>query len=367
MRVALIGYANDIHVVRWCNALQSRGIDLHLITIHRPDGKNPLHPGVIVHVLPHHRGLGYLTGISSLRRLISRLRPDIINTHYAEGYGTMARLARIHPNILSVYGHDVFEAPYRNAWYRRIITDNLRQADHIASTSHVMKSQVFRLVPSAEVSVTPFGVDTRVFTPKESAKKSSFVIGTVKKLDYKYGVDTLIRGFAIMRERCPGQDLRLEITGNGPRKDDLIQLTESLQITPYVTFFPAVPHAQVPDQLHRLDLYVAASRSHGESFGVAIIEAMACGIPVVVSTVGGLPEVTQNGRFGQLVPPENPEALATALCEQYAESAEMRQSTAEKARLHVMQTYSWDTCVDTMIDLYTRISAKSGDAPHTMH
>lgn len=364
MRIVIIGYSNDIHVVRWCNALSRRNLEVHLVTIHTPNGKNPIQKDVTVHVLPHHGGLGYLTGVPALKEKIKKINPDIINTHYAEGYGTMARLAGVKPNILSVYGHDVFEAPYRNRLYHYLITANLRKATHIASTSNVMKAQVHKLYPEAAVSVTPFGVDMTLFTPRDETNamnaadhtlsNRSFTFGTVKKLDKKYGIDTLITAFHRLTEMLPNAPIRLDITGDGPLREELQELVQTLHLTDTVTLYPAVPHKEVPAQLHQLDVYIAASRSHGESFGVAVIEAMACGIPVIVANVGGLPEVTENGQFGLLVPAEDSDALARAMYELYTNTAK-RKALATSGRAHVHHTYSWDRCVDTMIAVYENV------------
>lgn len=363
MRVLITGFVNDIHVVRWCNALAERGLDIHLATVHEPSGMNPLDDRVTLHVLSKHGSTGYLTAIPALRRLAMQLQPDLIHAHYAGGYGTMTRLAGVRPFLLSVYGDDVFETPNISWVHRKIITDNLRKADHIASTSHIMKEQTLQLFPGADVTVTPFGVDTSQFcppaatTPDHSPLLNSerpITIGTVKKLTDKYGIDTLLHAFAQLVRTMPERTFKLEITGDGPLRTDLFSLAEKLGITNDVTFFPALPHNQVPQQLHRLDIFVAVSRLNGESFGVSIVEAMACGIPVVVSDVGGLPEVTGHGQYASVIPPDQPGILSRAIQDLLVNPHQTLQR-ATQARAHVINTYSWSACVDSVLELYKRL------------
>src|SRR5262249_2670387 len=112
-----------------------------------------------------------------------------------------------------------------------------------------------------------------------------------------------------------------------------------------VELLPAVPHSQVPEVLSRIDIFVVPSLS--ESFGVAAVEASACGLPVVASRVGGLPEVVVDGETGLLVPPSDSPALANAL-DRLIGSEELRVRFGRNGRAFVEQLYSWDRCVDVL-------------------
>ncbi len=125
-------------------------------------------------------------------------------------------------------------------------------------------------------------------------------------------------------------------------------------------FIGVVPHASVPDELRKLDVYVALSRS--ESFGVAVIEASACGLPVVVSNVGGLPEVVEQGVTGFIVPSEDPAAAADAL-EQLLASKELRERMGSAGRDRVERLYAWEACVDRQI----AVLRSAIDRKHTKH
>ena len=112
-----------------------------------------------------------------------------------------------------------------------------------------------------------------------------------------------------------------------------------------------MPHADVPDWLNRFDIYAAPSRL--ESFGVAVIEASACAVPVVVTDVGGLPEVVIADRTGLIVPREDVPALQAAL-KRLVLDARLREELGREGRRHVAETYEWERCVDRMERCYER-------------
>ena len=228
-------------------------------------------------------------------------------------------LSGFKPTLLSVWGSDVFDFPRESAIKRRLLVWNLGRATAVASTSRVMATQVQALTPERHgIAVTPFGVNLDRFAPapgREAARP--LTLGIVKTLAHKYGVDLLLQAFAALlsdQEVTARQpDLRLRIVGDGPQRADLQALAQQLQILPRVDFTGAVPHEEVPAALHSFDIYAAPSRMDSESFGVAVVEASACALPVVVSDVGGLPEVVLNGLTGLVVPREDVPALHQAL------------------------------------------------------
>lgn len=361
MKIALLSGASSIHTIRWANGLYDAGHEVHVITQQPP--LEPFNEGVEVHQFPSRGIPGYFSMARGVRRLLKRIRPDIVNAHYASGYGTTARVVDFHPYVLSVWGSDVYDLPRKSPIHRWLVRRNLLAADRVASTSHCMAGQTREIAPSLgkNIAVTPFGVDIARFgkvDPIEEVGRKRIVIGTVKVLSNKYGMDTLIHAFAELKRRLLNQsntevvEVELRIVGDGPELKALQTLARTLEIQDSVTFVGRVPHLQVPEELAKMDIYVALSRLDSESFGVAIIEAGAAGRPVVVSDAGGLPEVTLNGITGLVVPREDPHAAADAL-ETLVRNPEQLRRMGEAGRRHVQQNYSWDVCISTMLQLYS--------------
>lgn len=361
MKIAFLAPANSIHTQKWVVGLCARGHEVTLFTQHRSPIDAKLFEGGTVEWLPYSGAIGYFLNAIRLRSRLDELRPDILNAHYASGYGTTAALTGFKPLLLSVWGSDVFDFPYQSWWRKVLLRRNLRSATKIASTSHVMARQVRLLDSTLPLPVvTPFGVDTNRFFPDSKRDRDFITVGTVKTLTHKYGVDLLIDAFARLLQNYDVQKsglfprLRLILVGGGEERAALEARARSLNIADRVRFVGAVPHEAVPDWLNRLDIYVAASRYDSESFGVAVVEASACGVPVVVSDAGGLPEVVQHGVTGLVVPRENSQALANALSEIVLDEA-CRRGFGEAGRIHVLKHYEWEHCVDTMISVYERV------------
>lgn len=359
MRIALLAAGSSIHTVRWANGLSAAGHDVYVISQHR--NIDPLDSAVKVHLFPFRGALGYFTMVPAVRKLLREIQPELVNAHYASGYATTARLVGCRPWVLSVWGSDIYDFPYKSPLHKGLVNKNLRAADQVASTSHCMAEQIRSFAPGLkDIAITPFGVDLSLYAgiqPEKPGNKAKLVIGTVKTMKPKYGIDTLIEAYALLVQRfqskpdlkAPGLELRL--VGGGDQTAELQTLAERLGVADSVRFIGRVPHSQVPSELAMMDIYVALSRS--ESFGVAILEAGAAGRPVVVSDAGGLPEVTVDSETGFVVPRDDPQAAAYAL-EKLALNASLRQRMGVMAQRHVAENYSWEACVRTMLAVYDK-------------
>jgi L-malate glycosyltransferase len=338
--ICYLASANVSHTTKWAEYFLARGHEVHVISF-EPGPCLP--PDVHFHRLQPKTGNGlrYFLAAGETRRLIEQIKPTLLHAHYATGYGTLGRLSRFRPYIVSVWGSDVFDFPKTSALHRRLVKLNLKCADHVCSTSHVMARETQELC-DRPITVTPFGVDCSAFRRRNGQiLKDEFVIGTVKTLEPKYGIEYLIRGFALLKERYSGpRRLRLVIAGQGFLKESLQQLTRELGISAETEFMGFVPHEQVSDVLNRLSVFAAPSIMDSESFGVAVVEASACELPVVVSDVGGLPEVVKPGVTGFVVPPRDPEAIAAAFLA-LLQNDELRKEMGRAGRKLVEENYEW--------------------------
>jgi len=297
---------------------------------------------------------GYFLARSAARRCLQAFQPDIVNAHYATGYGTLARLAGFRPIALSVWGSDVYAFPTKSRLHRAWVTSNVRAANAVFSTSHAMANRVLELAPDvATPAVTPFGVDTALFRPGTSRPAMDrIVFGTVKSLAPVYGIDRLIRAFAAslyeVRVDSPAlaDRMYLRIAGAGPELSALRALAEALGIAERTTFAGALPHRDVPQFLDGLDVFVALSRQ--ESFGVAVLEASASGCAVVATDVGGLPEVVVPGETGVLVSDKNAVDGATHAFAQLVRDPSRRVRMGQAGRAFVTRNYDWNTCIRVM-------------------
>ena len=206
----------------------------------------------------------------------------------------------------------------------------------------------------AKIRVVANGVDVAAIDaarPGEEVRRElglpegAPVIGLVGRLDHwGKGHKELFEAMASLRERHPVHAL---IVGGGRRMEEVRQSAESLGLAGAVHFLG--PRPDVPDLLNAMDIFVLPSYSEGVS--LALLEAMAAGLPVVATAVGGLPEVVTDGETGLLIPPRDAGALAGALARLLTDPALARRLGAN-ARAHVREHYSLDRLGREINEIY---------------
>ena len=367
MKILFLSNPNSVHTIKWVKALAKNNIDIIVFGLGNltvDDYKNIQNIKIEILNQDIIRNEGsfskfkYLKALPKVKQIIKEFRPDIIHAHYATSYGLLGTLSGFHPFILSVWGSDVFSFPKKSFIHKTILKYNLKKADKILSTSYIMEQET-KLYTDKDIEVTPFGIDMQQFKPtytKEKLfKKDDIVIGTVKTLEEKYGIEYLIRAFKIISDKYKKLPLKLLIVGGGSLEYSLKKLTQELNIEDKTTFTGNVAFLDVP-KYHNM-LSVSVSVSNSESFGVAIIEASSCAKPVIVSNVGGLPEVVDNGVTGIVVNPRDPEDTAKAIKKLILDKR-LSKRMGNNGRDRVNKLYNWKNNVKQMIDIYKGVLNK---------
>nr|WP_304661114.1 glycosyltransferase [Arthrobacter sp. zg-Y844] len=238
-------------------------------------------------------------------------------------------------------------SPPERAWLEPSVG---RRADRVLATC---SDEVFELkaigVPGSRISIAPCGVDLSLFSSSGPAEPRGrrHRIAAVGRLVPRKGVDLAIRALALLRDEGL-EDVELLIVGGSsdsaglesdPEARRLLALARSLDVADRVLLRGQVPREQMPAVLRSADAVVCAPWY--EPFGIVPLEAMACGVPVVASAVGGLIDTVVHGRTGLHVPPRDPAALAAALSELLQNPRYARRlGVAGKQRASAR--YSWD-------------------------
>ncbi len=363
MKIILLANANSIHTQRWAKGLAERGINIFVFSLSKTDSNTfkgidniELYSfGFSENFTKNNEGslakLQYLKVLPVLRKKIKSFNPDILHAHYISGYGTLGALSGFHPLIISVWGSDIFEFPQKSFFHKKLIEYNLKRADEILSTSDTMAIETKKYT-NKNIKITPFGINLNKFKPMSVDSlfdKDDIVIGTVKALEKTYGVEYLIRAFAVLHKKLNKLPLRLLIVGKGTQEEYLKQLVIDLKIVEQTKFTGKITYDKIP-QYHNM-CTISIYPSINESFGVSVIESSACEKPVIVSNVGGLPEVVENGVTGIVVPPKNSLELSKAI-EKLVLDKELRVQMGKAGRDRVQKMYNWENNVSTMVDIY---------------
>jgi glycosyltransferase involved in cell wall biosynthesis len=206
------------------------------------------------------------------------------------------------------------------------------------------------------VTVIPqFGVDTDTYRPtaNEARKRPpQFRMGYVGRLVEEKGIDLLLRAAAELEG-----EWRLSILGDGPHKSPLKALAEGLGLVDHVTFQASIPSAEMPAHYKQLDALILPSRTRSnwkEQFGRVLIEAMACGVPVVGSSSGEIPHVI--GEAGLIFPENDTDALTVHLGALMGNPG-LRQALAQKGRERVLRHYTQKEVARATREVYLQVAA----------
>lgn len=296
----------------------------------------------------------YLRVIPHIKKIIKTWKPDLIHAHYASSYGLIGVLLNFHPLIISVWGTDILEFPKLSFFSKSLLKLILSKSDKLLSTSSYMAAEASAYTNKKFV-ITPFGVDTQLFQKtkvKSLFDDNSVVIGTVKNLEKVYGIDTLLKSFQLLKVRNNSISLKLLIVGSGTYEKDLRQLATDLKIEDDTVFTGMIANDKVHEYYSMMN--AAVFLSNRESFGVSILEAQSCNIPVVASNVGGFREIIVNNETGVLVPPNDYESAADAI-EKIIFNAEFSQNITANARKIVTEKFNFHNSVYQMIDIYNNL------------
>ncbi len=350
MKICIIGQNSSVHIQKWIKAISIyEDIEVHVITF----DKGVKFENVNYHYIYSYTNskLDYILNLLNVKRFLKIIKPNILHAHYATSYGLMAAFSGFHPFILTGWGADIFDSP-KNIFMKLLLKYTINKADEITVLSKITQKELSKLTDKTS-HLLPFGVDINIFSKKLITKNEIVRIGTIRTLEEKYGIEYLIRAFAIINKKYPF--VCLDIVGDGPQRQFLEQLAKTLNISEKVIFHGYVNQNQEFEKyirlFHSFDIFTILSIIDSETFGVAAVEASACGIPVVATNVGGLPEVVDDGITGIIVPPQNVEEIAIAL-EKLILNKELRQKMGDKGREKVENFYNWQNNVNQMILIY---------------
>lgn len=289
---------------------------------------------------------------------LQRRRIDILHTH---SWGTLVEgvlAAKLAQTPVVVHGeHGTLEARPHNLSIQRWLWTNAQQVTAVASsTSNRMASIVG--FPRERIEVIPNGVDVDLFRPNVLSQKAAramfglpstgFLVGMVARLVPVKNHLGVFHAIAELKSR--GIDVNLALVGDGPLYNELRQASHALGIAEQLHFLGEV--ARVHKFLSALDLFVLNSRSEGMSN--TILEAMACGLPVVATSVGENPKLVKQGETGCLVADNDVESLCSALTI-LARDPPRRQLMGHASRLRVKERFSIHRMVRDYTDLYRRL------------
>jgi N-acetyl-alpha-D-glucosaminyl L-malate synthase BshA len=353
MNIGIVCYASvggsGIIATELGKTLATRGHRVHILSSDMPFRLGDYQPGLSFHRVetpsyPLFREPQYLLSLSNKIVQVARdERLDIVHAHYAVPHATAAYLARqilastpgapVPRVITTLHGTDITLLGADRS-YREIVAFSIQQSDGVTSVSNSLKADTYReLGVTCDIRVVPNFIDCDTYKRRDAtALRAQLAPGGEKLLIHVSNfrpvkrVKAVVEAFARVRERVA---TRLLMVGDGPDLGDAVRLSRQLGMARHVEFLGE--QDQVVPLLSASDVFLLPSAQ--ESFGLAALEAMACGVPVVASRAGGLPEVIEHGVTGFLHDVDDLDGMARSAGDLLTDPALHRRAAEAAARV----------------------------------
>ena len=291
-----------------------------------------------------------------LFRALQSLRPDILHTRNLSAMeaAPTAALAGVKLRIHGEHGRDMSDLDGSSRKYRLIRRAYAPFVHHFIALSRDLEGYLEEKVGISSEKITQIynGVDTGKFHPAERKGSSgNLVFGTVGRMQAVKDQTTLARAFIRLIEMAPQMKdrARLVMVGDGPLRQEAAALLDEAGLSD-LAWLPGA-RDDIPEQMRNLDVFILPSLAEGISN--TILEAMASGLPVIATNVGGNPELVEEGLTGFLVPPADPGAMAQSMLRYLADPALVaRQSVSAKKSAD--ERFSMQAMVESYLNVYDR-------------
>ncbi len=233
------------------------------------------------------------------RRLTQKIKPDLIHAGPVQTCAFIAVLSGFRPILTMSWGFDLMRDVYRGRWWEFATRYTLKRSTFFTSDAQVTRDTAVRYgMDPAKTMVFPWGVNLNQFTPKDRSRVTddSFTVFCNRAWEPIYGVDVLARAFVQAAAERP--QLRLLLLGGGSQVHLIRNILTDGGVLDQVTFAGQINHTDLPRFYQMADLYVSASHVDGSS--VSLMEALACGLPCLVSDIPGNKEWVSEGQNGWL-------------------------------------------------------------------
>ena len=355
MKICFLAAANSIHSYRWVKYSAEREHQVFWISL------TPLTVGPEIQKVNFYEikksiinPFSFLEALSQIKKIIKKIKPNLLHAHYAGTYGLLGALTNLHPFVVTAWGSDVF---LTKGFKKMLVKFVLSKADLLTCDGdNTTKAMISSGANPKKIKRICFGTDVKKFSAKtfgEGGKPNSKIkIISLRSLKPLYDVETLIQAAKIVLKEFP--ETQFIIAGEGSQKEHLMNLTKSLNIEKNVKFIGQVQNDLLPQLLQSADVYVSTSLSDS-GLAASTSEAMASGLPVIVTDSGDNKKWIEENRGGFIVPLKNPSKLAEKTI-YLLKNENLRKSFGEYNRKIIEEKNNYYKEMEKMENLYEKIA-----------
>lgn len=364
MKICFLASADTIHSYRWIKYFAEKGHEIHWISIKRSNLNSIRNVHYYeISALPI-KPFSILRSTMEVKRLIDKIKPELLHSHYVGTNGLIGTLSGFHPHIVTAWGSDILIAG-KSIIKRPMIKYVLRKADLITcDANHMIHAMVKLGVGEKKIKLIYFGVEVDKYKPREKDENIKNKLGlskspaiiSLRNLEPIYDVETLIKSMPYVLRNMP--KAIFVIGGRGSQERYLKELAKSLGVSERIRFIGFIPNDDLPKYLTSVDVYVSTSLSDA-GIAASTAEAMACGLPVVITDSGENSAWVKDGENGFLVPVKHPEILGEKIVALFKEN-KMRERYGEISRKIIEERNNYFVEMEKMDRIYQEI--KRGNA-----
>jgi len=353
MKICFLAASNSIHSHQWINFFSNLGHKIIWISL------VPSTIKVTDNIEYYEFTSGIFSSIFKVRKLITKLNPDIVHIHYLGYYGLLGLFSNAKCIVSTPWGSDIIEGK-KSFLKRQILLRILNKTKLIICDAYHMRDELKKLnVPHDKINIIYFGVDTKKFVRKDRNLEilnkfnisNEITIISLRSFEPVYDIKTLILAAKIILKQIP--DVHFLLCGRGTLEKELKELVHSLSIDNSVHFTGLIDKQLLPSLLSSSDIYVSTSLSDA-GLASSTGEAMSCETPVVISDSAENDQWINNKVNGFLFSTKNSEQLAEILIKLIKDEP-LRKTVGKEGRNIIIKKYDYENEMNKVNDLYLKL------------
>ena len=368
MRVCYVGNSVSIHDFRFIEKLVEKGYETHVVTLVEPVKIN----GATYHKIPDYyyslssykNFVELMKSRNALKRIIKKIKPDIIHAGWIPSHGFLTAVSGFHPFLLMPWGSDILIKPKLSRISRIATKFTIKKANMLTCDAEFVKQEIIELsgYPAEKIIVSPQGIDLKKFNhEKTDGSKIRIKLGwqdkkiliMTRNFEPIYGIKYFLRAIPDIIEEI--SDVRIILCGDGSLGTEIKGYVRKNELIKYVHFAGFIKNEDLPNYLAAADVYVSSSLSDGTS--LSLLEAMACGLPVVVTDVPANMEWVEDGKNGFVVPRRNAEKLKEKIVYLLQDERILNQFSKRNIEI-ARERANWDKNFEKLEWMYQQLSEK---------
>ncbi|MBL0347071.1 glycosyltransferase family 4 protein [Candidatus Villigracilis affinis] len=296
--------------------------------------------------------------VRDFRRLVKEIQPDLIHAGPIQTCAFIAILSGFRPVLTMSWGFDLMDDVHKNKWWEWVTGYTLKRSTFFISDANVTRDMAVKYGMNPEKTIVfPWGVDLDHFRMKNAegrTEQEGFVLFCNRSWETRYGVDVLARAFVkVAQER---EDVRLILLGGGSQGAGIRRILQNGGVEEYVTFGGQISQTDLPRWYHMADLYISPSHVDGSS--VSLMEALACGLPCLVSDIPANKEWVFENENGWLFRDGDANDLAEKILAAISQREKLPEIGRSSRRSAEMRA-DWKKNAEALMNVYRSLGGKN--------